>query len=212
MEDRRNTPILKVLLAFLIATLLFLTGFLIGYSVSYLKYQDISQKQETIKNELLSLDLESEFLKSCSPSVFYSISSELDNMGGSLGILEERFGKNDKKVIEQKKGYTLIEVQHFLNVKKYVGECNKNITTIMFFYSNSEPYVDAGERIGYILNSLKSDRKEKVMIYSFDFDLDMAIIKILKDVYNVTSPDTVIVNEKTKLEGISNIDELEKYL
>ncbi len=78
MVTKRELPLLRVLLAFLIATFLFLSGFLIGYSVSYFKYQDIARRQEDIKYDLLGLDLEAEFLTSCNNLVLHSVSSELD--------------------------------------------------------------------------------------------------------------------------------------
>jgi len=212
VSKMRELPLLRIFLAFLIATFIFLSGFLIGYSVSYLKYQDIALKQEEIKYDLLSLDLESKFLESCDKSVFQSISIRLDEMGKMLAILEDRFGKSDEKVVEQKKRYTLLEIQHFLNIKQYKEQCKQNISTILFFYSNIEPYNNVGERIGYILNTLKNRNPEKVMIYSIDYDLKMNLVNILKNVYNITSPNTLIINEKIKLENVRNIKEIEEYL
>jgi len=212
VSRRREIPLLRIFLAFLIATFLFLSGFLVGYSVSYLKYQNIALRQDEIKYDLLSLDLESKFLESCDKSIFQSISTRLDEMGKMLNILEDRFGKLDEKVIEQKKRYTLLEIQHFLNVKKYKKQCKQNISVILFFYSNIKPYDNMGERMGYILNAIKVRNPEKVMIYSIDYDLKMGIIDILKNVYNITSPNTLIINEKIKLESVENIREIEKYL
>jgi len=210
--ENRNVSLLMVLLAFLIASLLFVSGFLIGYAVSYYKLQDVYQKQNEIRYKLLGLELENKFIESCDEFVLHSVSSELDKMGSIMSILEERFGKNDEKVIEQKKGYSLIEIRHFLNIKEYRENCKKNITTILFFYSNDKEYIDEAEKMGYILGNLKKEYPEKIMIYSFDYNLDLNILKILKHLYNVTSPNTIIINEKIKLEKLENIEEIRKYL
>lgn len=212
MISKREIPMLRAILAFLIATFVFLTGFLIGYSVSYLKYQELSRKQEDIRYSLLSLDLEKEFLESCDSFVFQTISFEFDEMGNILRILENRFGKRDARVIEQKKKYTLLEVQHFLNIKNYKEKCDSNMNTILFFYSNIEPYDTRSERVGYMINALKTKNPEEIMTYSFDYDLDTNMIKILKNVYNITSPNTLIINEEIRVEMFESIEDLEKYL
>ena len=50
------------------------------------------------------------------------------------------------------------------------------------------------------------------MIYSFDFGLNSELIKALKNRYNVTQQNTIIMNEKIKINNIKNINEIEKYL
>ncbi len=133
-------------------------------------------------------------------------------MGKTLDILEDRFGKTDERVLEQKKKYAFLEVQHFLNIKKYNEECDENLTTVLFLYSNKGENENVAERVGYVLNNLKSKYPEKVMVYSFDYDLTLTMIDILKAVYNITSPNTLLIDEQIKIEEIKSIEELEQYL
>lgn len=208
----RNVPLLRLLLAFLIATFLLITGFLIGHGVSSYKYQHIALQQENIRYDLLSLDLQGQMVDSCNPVVLSSISSELDQMGSYISILEEQFGKTDKRVLDQKSKYTLLEVQHFLNIKKYNEECDGGLDTILFFYSNSENLKDDAEGIGFILGNVKSKNPEKIMIYSFDFDLQISMIKVLREIYGVTSANTLVVNEKDIVFNLNSAEELNRYL
>jgi hypothetical protein len=208
----RNISLLKILLAFLIAGFLSLSGFLIGYSFSYLKYQEISLNQESIKYDLLKIELESNFLEFCDKNILSRISEDLNEMGSIMAILEERWGKSDERILEQKKRYSLLEVQHFLNIKKFQKSCNESLNVIFLFYSNSGLYIDSGERIGSMLTFIKEQKDEEVMIYSFDYDLDLSTIRVLKEVYNVTSPNTLVINEKVKLIDPQNIDDIKKHL
>ena len=205
---------MKVFLAFLIATFLFSSGILIGYSVSYIKFQDISNRQEEIKYDLLGISLEKEFITSCSPVILSTISSELDDMGKSIDILEQRFGKTDARVLNEKKKYVLLEIQHFVIVREYKEKCNKNINLIFFFYSNSDEYEKSriAARIGNFLTDLKKNNQDNIMIYSFDYDLNMNMIKILKITYNITSPNVVMLNENEKFGGMSEVEQLKNYL
>ena len=202
----------RIMLAFLIATIIFITGFLVSYLVSYSKSQSISISQEKIRYNLLNFELERELLSfSCEGFNPYRLASELDSMGSILGILEERFGKLDKKVIEQKRFYTMLEVQHFLLVDDYNKRCEGNFPILFFFYSNNKEYADRAEEVRFILSSFKNKNSE-AMVYSFDYDLvGSSLISILKDNHNVTEPNTVVINGLDKVVDLDNIRDLEKY-
>jgi hypothetical protein len=148
---------------------------------------------------------------SCNLFDFYSYSKELDDMGSSLILLEEKYGKNDKRVLDQKKIYSMLEVQHFLFIKNYNENCKPKLNTLLFFYSNNNDFVNQAEKIGYILTSLKQ-KNNNVMTYSFDYNLDTSLIKILKTKYNITQPNTVIINEKTKVINPANIKDIENKI
>ena len=201
---------IRLLLALLIAIFIFVNIFLFTYTISFLKSQKISEIESDIRYSLLSFNVERELLKSCDDKVLDIISKDLDEVGSIVSILEENFGKDDKKVLEQKRLYTLMEVQHFLNIKEYNEDCDKNKHTFLFFYSNQNPFDVEAERVGKILNTLKSKNKD-VMIYSFDYDLDFQIIDLLKSLYNVSAPNVVVINEKGPF-TINHIDDLDKHL
>jgi len=133
-------------------------------------------------------------------------------MAQAMGILETRLGKNDKQVLEQKKIYTILQIKHFLAMKEYKEKCNSNITLILFFYSNQKEDMGNSERTGFILQNLKAQNINDILVYSIDYHLDLSLVSTLKSVYNITIPDTVLVNEKEKLEKIQNINDIEAVI
>lgn len=201
---------IRLLLALLIAIFIFVNIFLFTYTISFLKSQKISEIESDIRYSLLSFNVERELLRSCDDKVLDIISEDLDEVGSIVSILEENFGKNDKKVLEQKRLYTLMEVQHFLNIKEYNKDCDKDKHTFLFFYSNQDPFDVEAEKVGKILNTLKS-KNQGVMIYSFDYDLDFQIISLLKSLHNVSTPNVVVIDEKGPF-TINHIDDLDKHL
>lgn len=212
MEEDRPVYAKRILISLVIATVIFSIGFLLSYSITYFKYQEVSISQEKIRYELMGIDIQKKLMTlSCDSFDFSSVSSEMDSMGSIIGILEERFGKNDAKVLEQKKIYSMLEVQHFLLIKDYNENCKKSISTILFFYSNEEEFSASSEKIGYMLDTIKKQNKE-VMIYSFDYDLDIPLINSLKKIYNVTQRNTIVIDEKTKITDAKKIQDIEKYL
>ena len=138
MKEKRQIPHNRILLSFLIATFIFVNIFLIGYGVSYAKTRSIAQVQEETYFNLLNSQLENKLkLSSCESFLPYQISGELNAMGGLLNILEEKFGRQDSRVIKQKKIYSMLELQHYFLVKDFNKECNGDFPLVMFFYSNT---------------------------------------------------------------------------
>lgn len=209
--EKRDVKPLRVFLAFLIATFILVTIFLISFSVAYYRSQTITKDQETIRYQLLELSLEEELSNQCGSSMLSTLSSDLDNMGSSLGMLEDKLGKNDPDVLAQKKKYTMLELQHYLISKRQSVLCEENITFILFFYSNAEDFRDKAEEMGYILSTAKRNNPGGVMVYSFDYDLSSNMISILKTKYGLTAPNVLVIND-LKVGSISSIDDLNKYL
>lgn len=211
MENKRNSYGLRALLAFLIALFIFLSGFFLSYTISYAKYQSVADTHERIRQELIQIEFERS-LSNCDIFGSYPLlNEELENNGVILGILEERFGKDDVRILEQKKEYSRLEEEHFYIVENYNLGCEKNYTTILFFYSNDKNLVMDAERMGFILGSFKNENPS-VMVYSFDYNLDVDAVNSLKSAYGVSEPNVLVINGKTLLAGLEDISQLQAYV
>jgi hypothetical protein len=198
----------RYLAAFVLATVVFVAIFLIAYSISYFNYQGIYSRNSEVEKFLSEFELSNE---TCIDPLLYESSDLLDVAGARLGVLERRLGKNHWRVLEQKKLYTRLELAHF-NVIKGLNEiCDSSFLTVLFFYSNTKELEDASERVGYILNSFKNSDPERVMIYSFDANLDAVEIVDLKKKYGVTRLPATIINEND-IKYLRNIHDLEEYV
>jgi len=197
-------------MAFVLASIFFLLIFSVVYGASYLNYMSVKGQTNVIQGYLKEMSV---FVNNsvCSTSFVYEASVRLDDAGARIGLLEIRIGKDDARVLEQKKIYSEIEIKHFEIVKFLRDECNMDYLPVLFFYSNSDEFKDASESMGYILGAFKNEYKNKVMIYSFDVDLDSDSIGLLKEEYNVTKVPAAVVNEKHLVYPM-NIRELEAYL
>ena len=204
----------RYFLSFLIGTLIFLLGFVIVYSVYYLEYQKILQKQTEMSYDIFEDKLKYSLFDEdiCSEGAYEDISEDLAFQGDLIFKLEEQLGKYDKNVIERKKFYSLILVEHFDFVKYLEQNCNFSMNTILFFYSNDKELIAQSDELGRILSVVYTRNPEDVVIYSFDVNLDSDLTRILKEKYNVTEAPMVIINEKDRLYGINNINNIEGYL
>ena len=211
-EGNRPPYFGKLVLAFIIATIIFVGVFLLANTIAYNKYQEVLNTQESLRYDLLGFEIEDELIgKSCENFNPYWFSDRVGDMQAVIEILEQRLGKTDIRVSEQKKIYSLLEVKHFLYIKDHNLNCDDDFPTILFFYSNQGSFGDEADKIGRILTSLKK-KDPDVMIYSFDYDLDASIVLLLKQKYNISSPNSLVVDEGIPKQGLDNIDDLPIYL
>jgi len=201
----------KLTLAFFFGTLVFILIFLLAYSISLYKTQDIYRSQEALRYELLSFQVEQELIgNSCENFDPTRFSTEMRKLGNVLDILERRLGKDDPGVLEQKKTYSVLEVRHFLYLRQHNEKCkNSTMPTILFFYSNSPEYSDEGQKLGYMLTYLW-EKNQNITVYSFDYELDSELIRLLKEKYNVNRPNVLVIREQTLLNVFETSADIER--
>ena len=212
MAERFSPSVFIV--TFAVATLLFIVGILIGSAMTEKKVEQILDFQETLRLEMQDLELQGQLSgqNPCNSQLLYSLGERIDDLGSRLTMLEDQLGKNDARIIELKKPYTLLMIQHYFLTKKRIDSCHENYIIILFFYSNKPEQVDKSKEQGYVLDYLaKKYGYDKVKVYSLDADLSLGIINALKDQYNVTEIPTTVINDKIFV-GFHSQNELEKEI
>jgi hypothetical protein len=213
MERRKIQSKRRYILAFIIGTLIFIIGFMLTYSISYLEYQRISNMQGEVSYKIFQNKLRYSFFDEdiCSLDSLSEISASLGFQGRVIDDLEKKLGKNDEKVLFRKKFYTLIELEHFEFVKEINKKCRAGIPTILFFYSNEKEDAERSEEAGNLL-SVVYRRNPDLMIYSFDINLDSELITSLKEKYRIEESPTIIIDGRLKIVNPENIEKVERYL
>lgn len=213
MEKRKIQSKKRYLLAFLIGTAIFILIFALSYAISYLEFRRISNLQVESAYEIFHDKLYYSLFdeQTCTVESFNKISSDLDFQGKMIDDLEKKFGKDDENVLFRKKFYTLIELEHFEFINLINERCDKDIKTILFFYSNLRSDLETSEEVGRLL-TVAYNRNENLMIYSFDINLYSDLIEKLKEVYDIDKSPTLIINEEVKVENPQNISDIEKHL
>lgn len=197
MDSKLSKQIL--FLAFLMAFLIFVTGFLLSYVVVGYKTQYVSELQNQITYDFLYSDIQYDLVENikCSESFLNEIpTKQLEDVGFSLSLLEERFGKNDERIVPGKKLYTALELKHMMYINDLKKNCDLDLDVVLFFYSNEEKDVVSAEAMGRIIDGAKTEKGSKLMVYSFDYNLDSSLIDYIKREYGINKPNLVVVNEK----------------
>lgn len=214
MKPRKVESKRRYLWAFLIGTAIFLIGFGITYSVAYFEYQRITTLQGPISYEIFQDKLQySLFGKDiCEEETYKEVSEALAFQGRIIGDIEERLGKNNKDVIFRKKFYTLILLEHLELVNTINKECDKEINTVLFFYSNEKEDIEASEHVGGILGVLHEQNKDNLFIYSIDMNIDSKLVKSLNQKYEVSPPMKIILNDEYPFTSLQNINQIRTLL
>ena len=201
---------LRLFLAVIISTIIFGIVLMTAYGVSYNNYQGVLTQSNLLEESLDKMD---DIIKNqeCDNKSLFIASEILDKIGPRIDLLEQRFGKNDPRVLERKKIYSDLEIKHLEIINYFNKNCDKDFITILFFYSNKRELIYESEKIGFILGKFKEDNSERVMVYSFDNNLDHITIHNLIKKYNVGEFPKIILDEK-EITDISNIDDLNKHL
>lgn len=210
MSIKRKFPLVRLFITFVITTVVFVGIFLFSYSVSFFVSQNIESSTNLAQEYVQEMQGDLENLE-CASEILLKASNKLDFIGGELPSLESKLGKNDSRIIEQKKDYSNVEIAHLNIVKELNSRCNEKFLVVLFFYSNDFALEEESRRMGYILSTFKKENPEKVMVYSFDADLDYALIQKMKQDYNITRIPQIVINEKQNL-VLENINQLEAYL
>ena len=97
---------------------------------------------------------------------------------------------------------TILYIKLWMLTQKMYSMCGSNISTMLYFFDTTSY---ASKQQGYVLDSITNEYgAERVLVVPLDYNFDMGIIRILRAQFNVTSAPTIVVNEKTKLEGIAS--------
>ncbi|MDD5700083.1 MAG: hypothetical protein PHH00_02735 [Candidatus Nanoarchaeia archaeon] len=204
----------RYLWAFIIGTAAFILVFLISNGISFLEFQRISSIQDTFAYKMFEDKLYSSFFNQsvCGDESLDKVSQDLGFQGKIIDDLEKKFGKDSEQVLQRKKFYTLVEIEHFEFVQLRIKNCRLSKNTILFFYSNKEKDITRSEEIGRLLNEVYLKNEDNLLIYSFDINLESDLIENLMEKYDVTESPTLIINSNSTVTEPIRIENVENHL
>ena len=201
----------KYLAVFATTTLIFVIGLIIGNQISAIKLENIDELSENLKIDTMAIELQYLLVSEEPCKTFNStpLTEELYEIGTKLDYMENRLGNDNPSVLQMKEYYSMLELRHWLFVKKTKKECEINRTYILYFYSN-EGDCQTCEEQGYVLSYLHKKYPE-MNIYSFDINIDNVALNTIKRAYNVVTAPTLLINDKN-YEGFMSARKIEETI
>lgn len=205
----RNVIISLIITALIIGTVI--------YSINYLNQQrvvELNNIQNQLTTDTLSVETQYALLENAPCENFTSsstsntsFSQQLSNLGDQLSYAEGHLGTNDPQVVNLKQQYTLLEIRDYLLTKQLAKTCNFTPTTVLYFYSNNNDCQDC-DRASYTLSYLHQ-QVPAMRVYSFDYNLNLAALKTLEQLYKVQAKFPAFVINGKVVYGFTDVNTLE---
>jgi len=208
-----NSSIRNALIALVITTLIFGTGFWTAQTYNNLRLKEVRAIQDNIAIDILSLETQFELLGqlSCTNISENSVlSSELNALALRLSYTENQLGSENAEVLNLKKQYSLLQIKDYLLMQQVAKKCNLSPVFVLYFYSNEGDCATC-EQAGNVLTYLRETYKE-LRVYSFDYRLDLGALKTLITVNKINQDLPVFVIDGKVNYGLSDLESIENVL
>lgn len=212
----------SVFIESLILTLIvFVVGFSLGYYVENYRADKIIKDYKEYEVEALDLKLQNYYYQimsrdACDSALAqnFVFADKLYTKGLLLEKYEEANQISDQLTLEKKR-YVLLKTELWLNTLLLKEKCRANFTTLVYFYSadpGSSARVAEQKVISNVLKTVKENHGNGVILLPIAGDMKLDAVTLQMNVYNVTRLPSVLINERTILEGFSSVEDIEQFL
>jgi thiol-disulfide isomerase/thioredoxin len=193
---KRKLSVKNIILAFLISSLIFIVGVSIGNYTSDRKYQGLQSELSDLRMQSMSMDVQYNLLAEnpCTLTNGTYLLSELTELASKLDYLENLYSRKDPSILRLKLHYSILQIQHWMFLRKAKEQCNTSYDLILYFYSNEN--CDDCDTQGVVLTAFRKKYNDEVRVYAFDKDLDDPALRTLVDRYALTETPSIIYNDQ----------------
>jgi len=172
----------------------------------------LTDTQRDLTIDILSLETQFSILNQapCQNLNESILTKELYDISKKLSLIENTLGENNPDFLRSKKYYSILELKHWLLLKRAAKDCDFDSVFILYFYSDKNSYPDC-EKQGYILTYFR-EKYPFLKIYSFDYDLDLSALQSLKEVYSLKKDLPILIINDEVYFGFKDKKELEEIL
>ena len=171
---------------------------------------DLQISLEDVELEFLFLDV---MKGNISCNYFIKEAESLGSISDEMGREVEKYEGSDKlregSFSELKERYTSVLIRNWLTLENIKNKCNGSYITVLYFY-NQDDCKKCGDQ-GVILSYLKDRLNGDIMIFAIDGNVDLRIVRALKEAYSIEEYPTLIINGDKQI-GFYEMDDLSKIL
>jgi hypothetical protein len=202
----------KYIIVFFITSTLFASAFYVTDHFYNKKIDQLKNIQDNISIDILSSETQFSLLQesSCKDVDNSVLSQEINNIADKINYSEKNFATDNTDIRYLKKYYSLLEIKDYLLMKKISERCGTENIFILYMYS-ADPTCTDCKKQEYALSVLR-DKYPQLRIYSFDYDLDLSVIKALISIYKIPPSVPVMVIDGKNYSGFKTVEEIEKMI
>lgn len=200
----------------ILTVLILVIGFAIGFFVESSRINNANNNYKNFEIKALDLQLQSYYFEALDKSNCNQAMQEnlifADNLYNE-GLLIDRYEQVNQispDVLTQKKIYVLLKTQLWLNSIKLKKQCNNSLHTVVYVYLQNPDLTKEAEQsaISKTLKEVKDQLNNTIILIPIAGDLQLESVDMQLRTYNVSSLPSIIIDEKTVLEGFHNKQEI----
>ncbi|MBI4738424.1 hypothetical protein HY772_02490 [Candidatus Woesearchaeota archaeon] len=197
MDKRQHVNKTQYIAVFAITTLVFVAGILLGNFFAGKKLSHIDRLGREVKTDTAAIEIEYDILASdpCKAVNTTPLANDLYALAEKLDYMENALGEDNQDVRDLKNYYSILELRNWLLLKKTNYECSDKKTLILYFYSGKDSCKTCEEQ-GFILTWVRKNYPN-VYVYSFDYNIENAAVKTIKDLYGITTTPSLVIGDLT---------------
>lgn len=203
------------LLAFIITSLVFAVGVLIGLQIGQVKTSSLEEEFLRLQSQTSVLELIALQNNVSGPALcdFYLQQLELfdkqtADFENKINYLSSKTETNTEEIKRLRSDYFVMQVRDYSLIQRINKQCEKKLNLVLFFYKKNCGECD---RQLAELSLLKRESNFSVMVYSLDAESNNPVVSAMKIIYGVSGVPTVLFNEN-KLEGFHDVSSLKRFL
>jgi len=215
----KENPRIFLWWALLLTIVLFGAGIILGIFFESSRGQVISQNYKETETFWQDVRLQSSFYQMMSLDSCEQAITENLNFADRIyqeGLVLQKYESGNEltnSILLDKKRYVLLKTEFWLNSIILNKKCgNMSIPTVVYFYSQYTKSINKKaeqDAVSSVLFNLKQKYGNELLLIPLAEDLNITVINIIKDRYNLTDFPVVLINEKIKFTGVPKIEELE---
>lgn len=205
--------------AAIITVIVFVLGVSLGMLIESSRTSSIRDEYKMVEVEWADIKLQSSYFQILKPEFCDAAIKGNLNFADRVyeeGLKIERYENANKlaskdQLLYEKQRYTLFKIDFWLNSIYLKEKCNTNYTNVVYFYLDDPPLVEKPKQdtISLILKDLKQKHGQSIMLIPLPLNLNLATVDVIKSTYDIEVSPTILINEKSKLEGLYSLEEIE---
>ncbi len=182
LYSRYTNHVPKYIAAFIIVVTIFILGFFMSSHLNDQRFAEINRARNELQIQILDMETQLAHFKNmlCADIGDDILTHELHIIGEKLEFMSETLGKDHVEVMHLKKYYALLQIRHYQLSKQLNQRCNLGLSHILYFHAGAKECPRCEEQ-GIILTHLRRTYPW-LRIYSFDYNLDLLALNIIKPI------------------------------
>jgi len=207
--------------ALILTIVMILLGFSWGFYIEFSRTNKVIENYRNFEIEALDLKLQNYYYQimdetTCKEAIEqnFIFADDLYESGLEIERYEEA-SQITEDIKREKNRYVLLKTELWLNTILLKEKCNAKFDTIVYLYENdpkNNAKVSEQKIISNVLENIKEEKGNQIILLPIAGNLDLNVVNLQTRIYGVNSLPSIIINEKTVLEGFHSEEDIKSYL